>query len=309
VDLRAFALDVAPGERVAFLGGNGSGKSTLVHAVVGLLRPREGEVRVFGEDPVRAWPRLRPRVGVVMQHVDDQLLGLTALDDVELGLRAHEPSRERRRERAAEALRRLGAEALGPRVPHALSGGEKRRVAIAGALAHHPELLILDEVFGALDLGAREEILGVLLEECRVRSMALLLVTHEVAWCPEFADRAVVLRRGREAWQGPPLGLVSREGVAVLEEAGLEPPPLFRLAAEVAVERGTRPPSARTEDLLKFCLGHAEACPLPREAPAAPAPAPPPPPEPEPPPPAAPATEPGKPPERPPGEDPYSLRF
>jgi cobalt/nickel transport system ATP-binding protein len=255
VDLRRFVLEVAAGERVAFLGGNGSGKSTVVHAAVGLQRPAEGEVRVFGADPGREWPRLRARVGVVMQHVDDQLLGLTALDDVELGLRAHEPDRARRRERARAALARLGAGALADRVPHALSGGEKRRVAVAGALAHGPDLLVLDEVFGALDLGARDEVLGTLLEEHRARGATLLIVTHDVAWCPEFADRAVVLLRGREPWSGPPLGLVSPAGIEALEEAGLEPPPLFLLAARLAAETGRAPPSARTADLLEFCRG------------------------------------------------------
>lgn len=253
VDLRRFSLEVAAGERVAFLGGNGSGKSTVIHALVGLLHPPEGEVRVFGEDPAKAWPRVRARIGVVMQHVDDQLLGLTALDDVELGLRAHEPRRRERRERARAALERLGAGPLADRVPHALSGGEKRRVAVAGALAHGPEVLVLDEVFGALDLGARDEVLEVLLEEHRDRGAALLVVTHDVAWCPEFADRVVVLLPGEEPWSGSPLGLVSAEGVAVLERAGLEPPPLFVLAAAVAAEGGRRPPSARTADLLGFC--------------------------------------------------------
>jgi len=255
VDLRRFALEVAAGERVAFLGGNGSGKSTVVHALVGLLEPEEGEVRVFGEDPVRKWEALRSRVGVVMQHVDDQLLGLTALDDIELGLRAYVADRAERRAKAREVLRRVGAEALADRVPHGLSGGEKRRVAVAGALAHGPDLLVLDEVFGALDLGARDEVLGILLEEHRKRGAALLVVTHDVAWSPEFADRVVVLLRGKEPWAGRPLDLVSRAGIAALGEAGLEPPPLFLLAAEVAAESGRAPTSARTEDLLRFCRG------------------------------------------------------
>lgn len=253
LDLRRFSLEVGAGERVAFLGGNGSGKSTVVHAAVGLLRAEEGEIRVFGGDPAKEWPRLRPRVGVVMQHVDDQLLGLTALDDVELGLRTREPDRAKRRDRAREALRRLGAEPLAGRVPHGLSGGEKRRVAVAGAIAHEPDFLILDEVFGALDLGARDEVLGVLLEEHRARGAALLVVTHDVDWCPEFADRAVVLLRGKEPWTGKPGALVSPSGIAALQEAGLEPPPLFLLAAEVAAATGRVPPSARTADLLRFC--------------------------------------------------------
>jgi cobalt/nickel transport system ATP-binding protein len=253
IDLRRFVLEVGAGERVAFLGGNGSGKSTVVHAAVGLHRPEEGEVRVFGVDPAAEWPRVRGRVGVVMQHVDDQLLGLTALDDVALGLRALEPDRARRRERARAALRRLGAEPLADRVPHALSGGEKRRVAVAGAVVHGPEFLVLDEVFGALDLGARDEVLAVLLEEHRERGAALLVVTHDVDWCPEFADRVVLLLRGKEAWSGPPAGLVTREGLAALEEAGLEPPPLFLLAAEIAAATRRRPASARTADLLAFC--------------------------------------------------------
>lgn len=256
LDLSRFSLEVAAGERVAFLGGNGAGKSTVVHAVVGLAEPEEGEVRVFGKDPGREWASLRARVGVVMQHVDDQLLGLTALDDVELGLRAHEPKREARRERARAVLRRLGAEGFADRVPHALSGGEKRRVAVAGAVAHGPDLLVLDEVFGALDLGARDEVLGVLLEEHRTRGAALLVVTHDVAWCPEFADRVVVLQEGGDSWTGPPLDLVSKEGIGALERAGLEPPPLFLLAREVAAETGRLPASARTADLLGFCHEH-----------------------------------------------------
>jgi cobalt/nickel transport system ATP-binding protein len=256
LDLSRFTLEVASGERVAFLGGNGSGKSTVVHALVGLAEPEAGEVRIFGRDPAREWPSLRARVGVVMQHVDDQFLGLSALDDVELGLRACEPTRAARRERALAVLRRLGAEGFADRVPHGLSGGEKRRVAVAGALAHGPDLLVLDEVFAALDLGARDEVLGILLEEHRTRGAALLVVTHDVAWCPEFADRVVVLQKGGDSWTGAPPGLVTREGIGALEKAGLEPPPLFLLACEVALETGRRPASARTADLLGFCHEH-----------------------------------------------------
>ncbi len=92
-----------------------------------------------------------------------------------------------------------------------------------------------------------------LLEEHGKRGAALLLVTHDVAWCPEFADRVVLLLPGKEPWSGPPTGLVSPAGIAALEEAGLEPPPLFVLAAEVAAATGRAPPSARTADLLRYC--------------------------------------------------------
>jgi len=146
-------LDVVAhkGQRVAVLGPNGSGKTTLLFHLLGLLRSEEGLVRVLGVDPAREWKSVRRRIGVVLQNVDEQILAPSVLDDVAFSPRQYGLPESEVREMVADALARVGIEHLATRVPHNLSGGEKRKVALAGALVMRPELLVLDEPFEGLE--------------------------------------------------------------------------------------------------------------------------------------------------------------
>lgn len=202
VDLCGLAFTVERGQRVAVLGANGSGKSTLLHHVIGLLAPVEGKVEVFGEEPARGWKKIRHRLGVVLQDPEEQIIGPTVWDDVTFTIRqACWPAEEVAR-RGEELIRRLNLEHVRHRVPQYLSGGEKRRVAIAGAIIHRPELLVLDEPFTGLDPAGRRDLIA-LLTELNASGMAYILATHEVGILPEAADYVYVLensgivRRGR----------------------------------------------------------------------------------------------------------------
>lgn len=216
------------GERVVILGPNGAGKSTLLNHLLGLLRPTEGEVSVLGHDPTREFSAIQPRLGVLLQNVDEQLLGPTVADDVAFGARnAGLPEAECRR-RAETVMARLGVLSLAEKVPHYLSGGEKRKVALAGALVTDPELLVLDEPFEGLDPRSRGDLVELLTELHRERGMTVILTTHHVDMLPVLADTVYVLAEGgRIVARGAPLEVFAES--ELLKESSIEPPALNML--------------------------------------------------------------------------------
>ena len=184
---------VREAERVALIGPNGSGKSTLLRAILGLVRPDAGEVRVFGRDPARDFDVIRPRLGAVLQDVDAQLLAPTVREDLAFGLDPRTLSRDEIARRVEGAAMAFGLETLLDKVPHYLSGGEKRKVALAGALVTEPDLLVLDEPFAGLDPRSRAELVAMLREAHTRRGMAVLLTTHEVEELTGLVDAVYVL--------------------------------------------------------------------------------------------------------------------
>ena len=157
--LEAISLDVAPGESLGLVGPNGAGKTTLFLCLAGVLSVRAETIELAGLHPADPEERrlLPAKVGIIFQNSDDQLFNATVFDDVafgplNLGLPADEV-----RERVAEALERVGLTGMEQRVPFHLSGGEKRRVALAGVLAMRPEILLLDEPSSHLDPRGRRE--------------------------------------------------------------------------------------------------------------------------------------------------------
>lgn len=220
------------GSRVAVLGPNGSGKTTMLFHILGILQPDEGLVRVFGVDPATRWDDIRTRVGVVLQNVDEQLLAPTVAEDVgftprQLGMPEDEVER-----RVAAAMDRLRIVHLADRVPHNLSGGEKRKVALAGALVMQPELLVLDEPFEGLDPKSRAEAVT-LLAGLADQGTTVIMTTHDIDAVPEFADYAYVLKSGGEiAMRGTPAELFARADE--LAESNVRPPVLAALFRELA---------------------------------------------------------------------------
>lgn len=190
-------LDVVAlkGQRVAVLGPNGSGKTTLLFHLLGLLRSEEGVVEVLGVDPARDWKDIRKRVGVVLQNVDEQILAPSVADDVAFSPRQYGLPESEVRERVERALSRVGIEHLATRVPHNLSGGEKRKVALAGALVMDPDLLVLDEPFEGLDPASRSELIDMIGEHA-ARGGTAIMSTHDIDTVPEFADYCYVLAAG-----------------------------------------------------------------------------------------------------------------
>src|SRR5262245_44161356 len=162
--LDGVSFTVAAGESVGVVGPNGAGKTSLFLCLTGVLPPRAGTVRVAGLDvadpPQRR--RLPQHVGIVFQNSDDQLFSATVLDDVAFGPLNLGLAPEEVRQRVAEALGRVGMTGNEERVPYLLSGGEKRRVALAGVLAMRPEVLLLDEPSMFLDPRGRRELMALL---------------------------------------------------------------------------------------------------------------------------------------------------
>ncbi|MDP8978126.1 MAG: energy-coupling factor ABC transporter ATP-binding protein [Actinomycetota bacterium] len=199
VALRGVDLRVEHGQRVALLGPNGAGKTSLALHLNGIHTPDAGSVAI-GALPVdhANMAEIRRRVGLVFPDPDDQLFMPSVRDDVafgpaNLGLRGAELDA-----RVAEALAAVGAADLGDRVPHHLSGGERRRVALATVLAMRPQLLVCDEPTSGLDPAGRRELVEVL----RSLPITQVLITHDMPFALELCERAVIVSDGRVVADG-----------------------------------------------------------------------------------------------------------
>jgi cobalt transport protein ATP-binding subunit len=193
-------LTVQPGERVALLGPNGAGKTTLVLQLNGVLRPSAGTVEVGGLPVVKEHlQEIRRRVGIVFQDPDDQLFMPTVTEDVAFGPANFGVRGVELEARVHAALTAVDMTALAERSPLHLSGGQRRRVALATVLACHPEVLVFDEPSSNLDPLARRELAEVLLRLDRT----MLMVTHDLPYALQLCPRSVVLDEGRVVADGP----------------------------------------------------------------------------------------------------------
>lgn len=220
--LRGVSLTVAPGECVAIAGANGAGKSTLLQQLNGVLTPGAGQVTI-GEIAVThaTLPQVRRMVGTVFQDPDDQLFMPTVFDDVAFGPLNIGLTADEVRERVRNTLERLGVWHLRDRPPHRLSGGEKRRVAIASVLAMSPAILVLDEPSAGLDPRARRQ----LIETLSGLPQTKIIATHDLDMALDLAPRTVCLDAGTLAADGDTASLL-RDG-ALMMACGLETPPLL----------------------------------------------------------------------------------
>lgn len=221
--LNGVTLSVAPGECVALAGANGAGKSTLLQVLGGVLVPGEGSAVVGGAAVTsRTLAEVRRLAGTVFQDADDQLFMPTVFDDVAFGpLNMGLPEAECRR-RAEAALEQVGALQLASRPPHRLSGGEKRRVAIAGVLAMSPAILLLDEPSSGLDPKSRRQLIGLLASLPQTK----IIATHDLEMALEAAPRTVCLARGGIAADGSTAAVLG--DAALMEACGLERPASLR---------------------------------------------------------------------------------
>ena len=217
--LNAIDLTVRDGEFLALLGPSGSGKTTLLRIIAGLAFPDEGHVRFNGED-VTDLPVAERKVGFVFQQYA-LFRHMSVLDNVGFGLsvrpRAQRPAKAKIRARARELLDLVQLDGLGDRYPAQLSGGQQQRVALARALAVEPQLLLLDEPFGALDAKVRKELRRWLRQLHEQMGLTSIFVTHDQEEALELADRVVVLDNGvieqigtpEEVYMTPQSGFVS----------------------------------------------------------------------------------------------------
>lgn len=204
------SFSLQEGERVALLGSNGSGKSTLLKLIAGLLSKRSGTLAVFGADPRVHFLQVRDGVGLMMQHVEDQLIAATVAEDIAFSPRNRGWSELVVERRLRELLAEFGIEALRERSIHDLSGGEQVKVALAGILIVEPRILLLDEPFEGLDASSRQDLIQRILALSK-RGIGVLLSTHQVNLVPQFAERALVLAPGGRIFlQGPVMEVLRR---------------------------------------------------------------------------------------------------
>lgn len=195
---------VAPrNARIAVIGSNGAGKSTLFKLFNGIFKPTSGTVLIRGEPITSANIReVRKFVGIVFQNADDQIFSPTVEQDVAFGPTNLGLDPETIHHRVHEALRLVGIEDLAHRVPHHLSGGEKKRVAIAGVVAMEPEVLVLDEPTAGLDPQGVHDLIGFINSLSRKYGMTVIFSTHDVSLVAEVADYVYVMNKGRFVAQG-----------------------------------------------------------------------------------------------------------
>src|SRR4030043_1456548 len=179
---------VNQGERVSILGANGCGKTTLLKHLMGVLVPRDGAVKVFGVDPGKEYNKIRERIGVVMQDVDEQILGPTVYDDILFAPLNYGVERKKAEALAKDVIERLNIESIQGKIVHYLSGGEKKKVALAGALVMEPDLLILDEPFTGLDPTSRRDFIKTLNELNKEKGISFIVTLHDVDLVEEMTD-------------------------------------------------------------------------------------------------------------------------
>jgi cobalt/nickel transport system ATP-binding protein len=219
---------VNQGERVSILGANGCGKTTLLKHLLGVLVPKDGSVKVFGVDPGKEYGKIRERIGVVMQDVDEQILGPTVYDDILFAPLNYGVERARAEALAKDVIEKLNIESIQGKIVHYLSGGEKKKVALAGALVMEPDLLILDEPFTGLDPTSRRDLIKTLNELNKEKGISFIMTLHEVDLVPEVTDVLYLMHgHGDLSERGRPDEIFGR--FKDLESFNLEEPTLTKL--------------------------------------------------------------------------------
>lgn len=227
IGLQDLSLAIPAGELVVVAGPNGSGKTTLLKHLNGLLLPQQGRVEVDGVCTREDLRGVRQRVGMVFQHADAQIVGETVADDVAFGPENLLLSRPEIDARVMEALNAVGLAHKKHQRPHLLSGGEKRRLTIAGILAMRPSVIVFDEPFSSLDLFGVQQVLRQILA-LKETGHTLLVTTHDLDKIIAHTDRLLLLHEGRLVQEGPPADILP-----VVEKYGVREPDVSRLGMNV----------------------------------------------------------------------------
>ncbi|MBO7709520.1 MAG: energy-coupling factor transporter ATPase [Lachnospiraceae bacterium] len=224
--LKDISLEIPDGQFIGLIGHTGSGKSTLTQHLNGLIRGTSGAIydngkNIYDED--YHMKDLRSRVGLVFQYPEHQLFEVDVLSDVKFGPKNLGLSEEEIQARAVEALTQVGLdETFYDKSPFELSGGQKRRAAIAGILAMHPQVLILDEPTAGLDPKGRDEILDLIAYLHRERKITVILVSHSMEDVANYVERIIVMNRGEILYDDTPAGVFAH--YRELEKVGLSAP-------------------------------------------------------------------------------------
>ena len=255
-------LTICEGEMIGIAGHTGSGKSTLIQHLNGLLKATEGTIRYRGED---IWEKnydrraLRSRVGLVFQYPEYQLFETTVLDDVCFGPLNQGMSQEDARAAAEKALQDVGLkEKYWHRSPFEISGGQKRRAAIAGVIAMHPEVLILDEPTAGLDPYGRTEILEMVSQLHEKNGTTVILISHSMEDMARYTDRLIVMDGGRIRFDDTPREVFRH--VEALEEIGLAAPGVRYLTQDLQAHGMDVPACITEEEAVQAILQAVEVC-------------------------------------------------
>lgn len=227
------SLEIEKGEFLAIIGHTGSGKSTLVQHLNGLLHPTSGRVLVDGVDLAAKTPeakRVSRSVGMVFQYPEHQLFAETIYEDIAFGPRNLKLDEAEVKQRVELAMEFVGLDykRFAERSPFQLSGGQMRRVAIAGVIAMHPDYLVLDEPSAGLDPASRNAIFAEIVQLYRTRGTTVILVTHNMEEAARLADRMLVMAKGQVRLDGKPKE-VFRADRELLHAAGVDVPRMVEL--------------------------------------------------------------------------------
>ena len=230
------SFEIADGEKVAVIGHTGSGKSTLMQHLNGIIKPSSGNIFIGDTDitdPKTVMKDVRRRVGLVFQYPEYQLFEETVAKDIAFGPKNLGLSEGEIDERVREAIKLVGLDYddIAERSPFELSGGQKRRVAIAGVIAMEPEILILDEPTAGLDPGAHKEILRMIEKIHSAQNNIIIFVSHNMSDVAEMADRVMVMDEGRILMMDTPELVFSRH--EELSAIGLDIPPVTELMNDI----------------------------------------------------------------------------
>ncbi|MGN0046483.1 MAG: ATP-binding cassette domain-containing protein, partial [Eggerthellaceae bacterium] len=245
--LQDIDLEVSPGSFTCLVGGNGSGKSTLAKLCCGLILPGEGTVTILGQDTSQLQnpAAFHREVGMVMQNPDDQLVCSIVEADVAFGPQNLALPPEEIRQRVTSALTAVGLQDLANAETAALSGGQKQRLAIAGALALHPKILILDEATAMLDPVGRAQVLSIA-RELNAQGVTIMLITHHMQECLS-ADTVVAMHEGRILRAGTPQQVLTDD--QVLAACNLRPPLAVQASRKLQLRCPNFPLCLTAEDL------------------------------------------------------------
>lgn len=247
--LKNLNMTIEQGKLTAILGCNGAGKSTLFLNLNGVLTPSSGEIRIAGkrlEYHKKSLLEMRKNVGIVFQDPDDQLFSADVYRDISFGPLNLGLPEEAVKMRVEQAMERTGISHLRERPTHALSYGQKKRVAIAGVLAMEPQVIILDEPTAGLDPKGVAEIMELLDDLKSDKGITIILATHDIDIVPDYADYVYVMRDGQITGQGDPKAVFRDK--ALLKQNDLRPPILSALVDRLAQEGILIDPNALTMD-------------------------------------------------------------
>lgn len=250
--LQDVSLEISKGEIVAIIGHTGSGKSTLVQHLNGLLKPDRGTAAIDDIDisskGVQA-KNARQQVGMVFQYPEHQIFAETVFEDIAFGPRNKGFNEEEVAKAVREAMAFVGLDydTFAQRSPFQMSGGQMRRVAIAGVVAMNPDYLVLDEPSAGLDPHSRNAVFREIMDLHKSRGIAIVLVTHSMEEAVKYANRLLVVNAGKVLFDGEPAAIFKEHGTELVQ-VGVDVPQVYKLA-DLLRQRGLAVPEGIKDEL------------------------------------------------------------